>query len=390
MPSLQATIGVLVSYLVGAVPFGVVVARAKGVDLFKVGSGNIGATNVGRALGRRYGVLVFLLDFAKGAVPAALMLAAFGTAAGVAAGLAAVLGHLFPLYLKFRGGKGVATGLGAVAVLLPGPTAAAALAGVTVLVSTRYMSLASLTGALTLAVARLLSVPAPFAAGERILTGFSLLAAALVAVRHRANVARLAAGTENRIADSPRLEMLARVLHVLALGLWFGAGVFFSFLAAPSLFATFEGMAGGPPAWLPLPADLAREQGTRLAGAAVGPMFPLYFALQGACGLVAVVTALTWARQYPAARVHRWRFIVLTLAVVLVLLGWPLVGEVSDLRVARYAADTATADAARAAFATWHTVSLLLNMATVALAGAGLALAAALPDRNPQAESHSP
>src|SRR5256885_1659498 len=111
---------VVAAYLLGAVPFGYLVARWRGVDILRQGSGNIGATNVGRVLGRRYGILVFVLDFAKGAIPVAAAIrvgAATGVADSlgteglpVAAGLAAFLGHLFPVYLRFRGGKGVATG----------------------------------------------------------------------------------------------------------------------------------------------------------------------------------------------------------------------------------------------------------------------------------------
>src|SRR5580700_10306841 len=113
---LLATSVVLAAYLVGAIPFGFLVARACGVDIFQHGSGNIGATNVGRVLGRRFGILVFLLDFAKGAVPALVGLKirdllgpeAEGTLAveglGSWAGLAALLGHLFSIYLHFKGG----------------------------------------------------------------------------------------------------------------------------------------------------------------------------------------------------------------------------------------------------------------------------------------------
>jgi acyl-phosphate glycerol 3-phosphate acyltransferase len=377
---LAPSLGILFSYLLGAVPFGYLVARAKGVDIFHAGSGNIGATNVGRVLGRRFGLVVFGLDFLKGALPVAVVRSAVPGEpwAAVAAGLAALLGHMFPVYLRFHGGKGVATGTGVVAVLLPGPALGAALVWVTVLAATRYVSFASVMAALALAAIRLLTTPEPFGGERAILTGFSLLAAGLVAVRHRSNLTRLVRGQENRVADSPRLRMLARVLHVLALGLWFGSGAFFAFLAAPNLFRTFEGLAQAVPSWLLLPAELTKEQGTRLAGAAVGPMFPLYYALQGICGLVALVTAWGWTRTAPG-RVHRVRFAVLAAALALVLIGWPLVGKVSELRAAYYAADAATAGAARAAFGLWHTVSLMLNIVTVVLAGVGMALAARLP-----------
>src|SRR3954452_9358442 len=103
---------ILLSYLLGAVPFGYVIAKLRGVDIFTAGSGNIGATNVGRVLGRKFGLLVFVLDFLKGAVPTAVVRHVLPDEpwAAVAAGLAAFVGHMFPVYLRFRGGKGVATG----------------------------------------------------------------------------------------------------------------------------------------------------------------------------------------------------------------------------------------------------------------------------------------
>src|SRR5438132_7180067 len=129
-----AGLTLLASYLFGAIPFGYLVARWRGVDILSLGSGNIGATNVGRVLGRRFGILVFILDFAKGALPtvmAAGVCRAFENSAPamhwlpVLAGLSAVVGHLFPIFLSFHGGKGVATGAGVVAILLPGPALAA-------------------------------------------------------------------------------------------------------------------------------------------------------------------------------------------------------------------------------------------------------------------------
>src|SRR5438876_3341501 len=121
-----AVLTILGAYLIGAIPFGYLVARWRGVNIFKAGSGNIGATNVGRVLGRRFGILVFLLDFAKGAVPTAIALGLgrivsdsnpwLVTGLPVLAGLSAFVGHVFPVYLRFQGGKGVATGAGVVAV----------------------------------------------------------------------------------------------------------------------------------------------------------------------------------------------------------------------------------------------------------------------------------
>jgi glycerol-3-phosphate acyltransferase PlsY len=382
------TLLVLVSYLVGAVPFGYLVARWRGVDILHQGSGNIGATNVGRVLGKRLGVVVFVLDFAKGAGPAAA-----GTwlsqqpgcedlprgALAVASGLAAFLGHVFPIYLRFHGGKGVATGAGVVSVLLPGPAVGAFLTWLVVVVHSRYISLASLLGAFSLCVFRLFS-PAPFSLDARILTVFCLVAAGLVLLRHRGNVARLLQGNENRLPDSPTMRQLAKVLHLLSLGLWFGSSVFFSFVVALLLFRTFEALGASPaerPPWLPVAVDFDKEKGTRLAGIAISPMFTWYFLLQGACALVATATALRWAQS--GLREHRMRFLVLLLALATVVVGWPVAQKVNELRLARYDLDSQLAEQARAAFAEWHLISLLLNMVTVLLVTMAMILAAWLP-----------
>ena len=163
VPSFYLGLIILAAYLVGAVPFGYLAACWRGVDILKEGSGNIGATNVARVLGKQWGFLVFLLDFAKGALPvwvagqaaSTLTLELSPEAAGVAAGVAAFLGHLFPIYLGFRGGKGVATGAGIVLVLVPGPTLIALAAWLLVVVGSRYVSLASLVAAALLCAVHL-------------------------------------------------------------------------------------------------------------------------------------------------------------------------------------------------------------------------------------------
>src|SRR5262245_34400659 len=240
-----------VAYLVGAIPFGYLLARSRGVDLFAHGSGNIGATNVGRVLGRRFGILAFVLDFLKGALPtlAAMLLDRQlrpdlpADTLPVIAGLSAFLGHLYPVYLRFRGGKGVATGAGVVAVLVPLPTAGSLLTWLVVVSTSRYVSLASLCAAAMLCVLRLGLTPEPLAPQPLVLTLFCLGAPALVFVRHWANVFRLFAGTENRLKESPAMNSLTRTLHVLAVGLWFGTVVFFSFVVGLSLFSHFEDLA---------------------------------------------------------------------------------------------------------------------------------------------------
>jgi acyl phosphate:glycerol-3-phosphate acyltransferase len=380
---------VVASYLIGAIPFGYLVARARGVDILHQGSGNIGATNVGRVLGKRFGIVVFFLDFLKGAVPAAaaLWLAATvdtGPARewwGVAAGLAAFVGHIFPVYLNFRGGKGVATGAGVVAVLLPGPACVAVLVWLTFLCAFRYVSLASIAAVLTLCAVHLLTSPAPFAGTERILTWFCFLAAVLVILRHRTNFVRLLRGSENQVKESTAMTQLGKIIHVLALGLWFGSAAFFTLIAAPAIF--FDGYgalaksAEGRPAWFPstFDADMANQ----LAGFAVAPIFPRFFLLQGICGLLAIVPALAWTRAEPALRVHRVRFALLALALAGVVCGWPLAQKVSHLRALRYGADSALAAAAKADFATWHGYSLTLSLVTLALVTVVMAMAAYMP-----------
>jgi glycerol-3-phosphate acyltransferase PlsY len=183
-------------YLVGSVPFAHLFARRRGIDLRQVGSGNVGATNVLRTSGARQGVLVMCLDAAKGAI-AVLVAAAVtnGPATPVAAGLAAVIGHIYPVWLGFRGGKGVATAAGVFAVLAP--LALGIAAGVFVLAVwvTRYISVGSMAGAIALAVSAAASeAPGAVAVG-------AIVAALIIVHRHRGNLARLLSGTERRVGQ---------------------------------------------------------------------------------------------------------------------------------------------------------------------------------------------
>src|SRR5260370_29415284 len=222
---LVITLTFLAAYFIGAIPFGFLMARSRGVDILRQGSGNIGATNVGRILGPAFGILVFVLDFAKGAVPVAVEAWIAGQVDSelprdsleVTAGLAAFLGHLFPVGLRFRGGKGVATGAGVVAVLLPVPAIAALLTWVAVLFLTRYVSLASLAAVSILCAVRCILTTEPFAPDQRTLTLFCFVVAALVFVRHRANINRLLHATDNRLQESATMLVLSKTVHVLAL-----------------------------------------------------------------------------------------------------------------------------------------------------------------------------
>ncbi|ADU95983.1 glycerol-3-phosphate 1-O-acyltransferase PlsY [Thermovibrio ammonificans] len=141
---------ILLAFLLGSVPFGYVIGKLKGVDVRKHGSGNIGATNVSRVLGKKWGAVVLLLDALKGALPVLLLkLSGAPLHYQVLAGLAAVLGHCFSPFLGFRGGKGVATGLGAFLVISPKVTFFAFLIFIVVFLLTRYVSLSSITAALS-------------------------------------------------------------------------------------------------------------------------------------------------------------------------------------------------------------------------------------------------
>ncbi len=255
-----------VGYLAGSVPFALLIGKARGVDIRQHGSGNVGATNVGRTCGRRWGVLCFILDVLKGALPVILAghfmhwppdappppdiaqpVAAAQQIAQQAAqvaqevsqnvaqalhqqtaaspwvtsgggtwqwcwllvAVAAVLGHMFPLWLRFRGGKGVATGLGALLGFYPLvtlPALAAAATWIVLVKCFRYVSLASMVAACALPgylALWLLWDGVPL--GERLpFFVITILLAALVVLRHRANIGRLLAGTESKVGAKPK------------------------------------------------------------------------------------------------------------------------------------------------------------------------------------------
>lgn len=203
--------GALVAYLVGAIPFGLLIGRwVRGIDLREHGSLNIGATNAARVLGAKWGAAVLLLDALKGLLPTALLPLLLATDAEsqthlrVACGVAAILGHMFPAWLGFRGGKGVATSLGVVTVIAPWGTLAALAAFVLVFAATRIVSASSLTAAVTFAVAQLILLqPTPFDARHWSVALISLVAPLLVILRHRQNILRLLRGEEQRFRAPP-------------------------------------------------------------------------------------------------------------------------------------------------------------------------------------------
>ena len=187
---------VALGYLVGSVPFAFLLARRGGVDLRQTGSGNVGATNVLRTRGLPQALTALGLDAAKGALAVALaQRLTDGPATPVAAGLAAVIGHIYPVWLRFRGGKGVATTGGMFVVLAPVAAVIASAVFLLTAAATRYVSAGSVAAAVTLVVATIATdSPAAVAVG-------SAVAAVMIVHRHRGNLGRLAAGTERRIGQ---------------------------------------------------------------------------------------------------------------------------------------------------------------------------------------------
>jgi glycerol-3-phosphate acyltransferase PlsY len=214
MTCLQIILLPILGYLAGSIPFGVILARLHGVNLRQVGSGNVGATNVGRALGRRWGVFCFLLDVLKGTGPVLLAGAWLGAMGGTPSlgtqglwlGTAAgcVLGHVFPVWLRFRGGKGVATSLGVVLGIWPFFTLAGLAAfGVWIVVTglSRYVSLGSIVAAVTF-MGFFIALHLGELGELWLMTTVAAVLVVLVIVRHRANIVRLLRGEENRIGRS--------------------------------------------------------------------------------------------------------------------------------------------------------------------------------------------
>ena len=193
------------AYLLGAIPFGVLFARAKGIDLFAVGSGNVGATNVKRALGLGPAIAVFLLDVLKGFAPAFLALRVLGSqdwAIGV--GVAAILGHCFSPFLKFKGGKGIATGLGVLFGVTP--WVALSVFGVFLfsMLIHRWVSLSSLTAVVTAPFFGWLFGDSP---GMFLFYGALLI---FVLIRHRENINRLFEGTEPKFKFKDREKKVSK------------------------------------------------------------------------------------------------------------------------------------------------------------------------------------
>lgn len=202
---MRVLISILVSYLLGSIPFGYLIVSAKtGSDIRETGSGGTGATNVSRGAGKAAGVVTLLLDALKGA--AAVLIARFvltnveNAAWWIAiCGIVAMLGHIFPVWLRFRGGKGVATGVGVFAVLAPVSLVCAGVLFFAVVGLTRYVSLGSMVAALSVPIfvwVESVVRPLPNSLPTILAT---LLGALLIVYAHRGNIGRLISGTENKL-----------------------------------------------------------------------------------------------------------------------------------------------------------------------------------------------
>ena len=188
-------VGILLSYLLGSIPNGLIFGKILwNVDLREHGSRNIGATNARRTLGKGPGILIFLLDFLKGYLSVWIGVTLIGTPlAEVLCGMASILGHSCSLFLRFKGGKGVATGLGVIAMMMPWTTLVVFLLWLAIVWGTKYVSLGSCVAAACVPLAAwLFHNPAEYLV-------FGALAAILIIVRHKANILRLMNGTESKI-----------------------------------------------------------------------------------------------------------------------------------------------------------------------------------------------
>jgi len=194
-------------YLVGTFPAGYLMGRSRGIDIRQHGSGNIGATNAGRVLGRPWGFAAFACDFLKGFLPLFLVrrICLPGTDSWsvtlllVICGVSTILGHNYPVWLGFKGGKGIATSAGILGALMPWVMIVALSLWIIAVLLTRTISIGSLLAAVVLAPAAALCYP-----GQWIYFGLAVLAGGLAAWRHRSNIQRLLAGTESRVTFSSR------------------------------------------------------------------------------------------------------------------------------------------------------------------------------------------
>ena len=202
--SYPVAIFILAGYLIGSIPFGYLAGRLRGIDIREHGSGNIGATNVLRTLGKPVGISVLVLDVLKGLIPVLIakqlsdnsfvhILTAFST----------IMGHNYTLWLRFKGGKGIATSAGALLPLIVVPLGIAAIIWVVLFFTTRYVSVASMGAALTIPIVTAV-IQGVQGNWNPVLLIFTILMAAMAIWKHRGNIRKLCNGTENRFTPKPK------------------------------------------------------------------------------------------------------------------------------------------------------------------------------------------
>ena len=195
---MNQVIALVVAYLLGSIPFALIAGKLHGVDLRTTGSGNLGATNVFRTLGRTAGITVMVLDIAKGAAAVLVAVALTDNPWPLVAGALAILGHVFPVWTNFKGGKGVAVGAGALIGLVPAASGVLIVLWFVIVLTTRYVSIASIVCAIAAApLAWAFGAPWSYVA-------FIALAGLFVIWKHRENIVRLSRGEENRISLGQR------------------------------------------------------------------------------------------------------------------------------------------------------------------------------------------
>ncbi|MDD3155148.1 MAG: glycerol-3-phosphate 1-O-acyltransferase PlsY [Victivallaceae bacterium] len=205
---MEIAIFILLSYLLGSIPCGFLIGKCYGKDLRKLGSCNVGATNVTRVIGRWQGKLCFALDFVKGALPVAAANLFFSDRPYLVfvGAIMPVIGHIFSIFLKFKGGKGVSTAAGAIFAINPAATGTALVLWVVVFLLTRYVSVASICAALSVAPAAWLFRAWGVRQSSNAELIFFAALAGLVIALHHANIKRLFSGTENRFSKSSAKE----------------------------------------------------------------------------------------------------------------------------------------------------------------------------------------
>jgi glycerol-3-phosphate acyltransferase PlsY len=205
---IQNIISPIISYLIGSIPFGFIVAKmVKDIDIRQFGSGNPGATNIARVLGKPYGILVFTLDMLKGFLTVYLFdrwFSGYGhNLSVILCGLGVICGHIFPVFLGFKGGKAAATGCGVFLWLAPLPLMISVAAWLLTISISRYISLGSMVSAVVMVICLITLGKNPFGQGLY-LTLLSVFIAILLIIRHKSNIKRILNGTENKIGNKAK------------------------------------------------------------------------------------------------------------------------------------------------------------------------------------------